>query len=69
MPGGSGEALYEGIRRKWPGVRVLYMSGYTDSAVVRREAETPDGAYLPKPFAPEVLLATVRRVLDREHKR
>ena len=66
MPGGSGEALYAGIHRKWPGVRVLYMSGYTDSAVVRREAGVPGGAYLPKPFAPEVLLATVRRVLDRE---
>ena len=46
---------------RWPGVRVLYMSGYTDNPVVRREAEDPAGAFLAKPFAPEALLA--------EHKR
>ena len=65
MPRSGGEELYELIQRRWPGVRVLYMSGYTDNPVVRREAEDPAGAYLSKPFAPEVLLATVRRVLDR----
>ena len=65
MPRSGGEELYRRIHQKWPGVRVLYMSGYTDDPVVRREAGDPEGAYLAKPFAPDVLLATVRRVLDR----
>ena len=66
MPRIGGEELYGRIADLWPGVRVLYMSGYTDNPVVRREAEAPDGAYLAKPFPPEALLAKVRRVLDRQ---
>jgi len=66
MPHAGGEELFEAVRDRWPGVRVLYMSGYTDNPVVRREAEDPNGAYLAKPFAPEALLTKVRRVLDRE---
>ena len=66
MPRMSGQELWAHVRRRWPGVRLLYMSGYTDNPVVRREAEDPAGAFLPKPFAPEALLAAVRRTLDRE---
>jgi DNA-binding response OmpR family regulator len=51
---------------RWPGVRVLYMSSYTDDAVVRRQAEDPNGRMLTKPFLPEALLTRVRRVLDGE---
>jgi signal transduction histidine kinase/CheY-like chemotaxis protein len=66
IPHAGGDELSELVRRRWPGVRVLYMSGYTDNPVVRREAEDPNGAYLAKPFAPDVLLAKVRLVLDRK---
>lgn len=66
MPRAGGQQLYRLINDRWPGVRVLYMSGYTDDPVVRREAEEPGGAFLGKPFAPDDLLATVRRVLDRD---
>ena len=65
MPRTGGQHLYQLIRDRWPGVRVLYMSGYTDDPVVRREAQE-GGGYLGKPFAPEDLIATVRRVLDRD---
>ena len=66
MPRAGGHQLYRLISDRWPRVRVLYMSGYTDDPDVRREAEGPGGAYLEKPFAPEELIATVRRVLDRD---
>ena len=66
MPRMSGHELWGHVQRRWPGVRVLYMSGYTDNPVVLREAEDPAGAFLPKPFAPEALLAAVRRTLERD---
>lgn len=66
MPRKDAQDLHEHLRRRWPGVRVLYMSSYTDDAVGGRQAEDPDGTPLVKPFLPEALLTRVRRVLDRE---
>jgi hypothetical protein len=40
------------------------MSGYTDDAIDRRGVLSEDAAFLPKPFAPEVLARKVREVLD-----
>ncbi len=64
MPGLSGRQVAEELTRRRPGLRVLYVSGYTNDAMVRhgvREAET---AFLQKPFAPEELARKVREVLD-----
>jgi len=47
-----------------PDVRVLYMSGYTDHAVVRHGVLEPGIAYLQKPFTPDSLARKVREVLD-----
>ena len=46
------------------GVRVLYMSGYTDHAVVRHHLLHPDIPFIQKPFAPDRLAHKVRDVLD-----
>jgi PAS domain S-box-containing protein len=64
MPGLSGRELYERLAQRWPGLRVIFVSGYTDDVVLRRgvvEAGTP---FLQKPFTGEALAALVRRVLD-----
>ena len=47
-----------------PRARVLYMSGYTEEAVVRHGIEEHRVAFLQKPFSPETLARTVREVLD-----
>ena len=48
-----------------PRMRVLYLSGYTDDAVVQHHVLDEDAPFLQKPFAPAVLAQKVREVLDR----
>jgi hypothetical protein len=64
MPGASGEKLESQLRGARPGVRVVFMSGYTDEAISRHGVLEPGRHFLQKPFAAEVLLRAVRRALD-----
>jgi two-component system cell cycle sensor histidine kinase/response regulator CckA len=65
MPGLTGRELAEALMAERPGLRVLYVSGYTDDAVVRHGVLQEGMPYLQKPFAPRVLASKVREVLDR----
>jgi PAS domain S-box-containing protein len=64
MPGLGGRDLADEVRARWPGVKVLYVSGYTDDAVVRHGVREATDAFLQKPFTPLVLARKVRAVLD-----
>jgi len=64
MPGMSGRALADQLTSRLPGLRVLYMSGYTDDAIVRHGMLEPGLAYLQKPFRPDALARKVRDVLN-----
>ena len=64
MPGLSGRALADRLTAERPGLRVLYMSGYTDDALGPHGVLEPGLHYLQKPFAPDVLARKVREVLD-----
>lgn len=66
MPDFGGRALVDLVRAVRPGVRVLYMSGYTDDAVFRGGTGSPPDAFLQKPFTPGTLARRVREVLDAE---
>jgi len=64
MPGMSGRALADQLLRSRPGLKVLYMSGYTYSAVAEHGVLEPGTYLLQKPFTEEGLLQKVREVLD-----
>jgi signal transduction histidine kinase len=64
MPGMSGVELARNLRVIKPGLKVLFISGYTDDIGVG--AGDPATLYLQKPFTPEVLAEKVREVLNLE---
>jgi PAS domain S-box-containing protein len=64
MPQMSGRELAAQMASLRPDVRVLFMSGYTDSAIVRHGVLDPGTAFISKPFTPDALAAKVREVLD-----
>ncbi len=63
MPGISGRELWDQVRAMRP-LRVLFMSGYTDDAVVRHGILEGNVPFLTKPFTRQSLLSKVRDVLD-----
>jgi two-component system cell cycle sensor histidine kinase/response regulator CckA len=65
MPGMSGKILAERLRATQPEMRVVFMSGYTDDAVLARDVVESGITFLQKPFTPVRLAAAVRSVLDQ----
>ena len=63
MPGLDGRNLAEELTSRFPHLKVLFVSAYTDDAVVRHEILGERVAFLPKPYSPTALAAKVREVL------
>ncbi len=64
MPGMGGRELAEKIEAGRPGLKVLFISGYTDTSFIYDRADEPGRAFLQKPFSPRALARMVREVLD-----
>jgi DNA-binding NtrC family response regulator len=63
MPEIDGRELAEHLLRRKPGMKVLYMSGYTDNAVIHNGLLEPGMAFLEKPFNPDTLARKVHELL------
>ena len=64
MPGMNGRELAARLAHLRPDARVIFMSGYTDDAVVRHGVLVPGATYVQKPFTPDAIARKVREVLD-----
>ena len=68
MPEMSGRVLAAQLGERMPELRVLFMSGYTDDAVVRHGVLESGMEFLQKPFTPELLARRIREVLRAPRK-
>lgn len=64
MPGLGGRAVADRVSVLRPGIKVIYMSGYVDDAVVRAGVLLEGVNFLQKPFTLDGLTAKIREVLD-----
>src|SRR5262249_30289009 len=64
MPKMGGRELVAWITQHITGMRVLFMSGYTDDEIIRSAIEGARVEYLQKPFTPKTLAQKVRELLD-----
>jgi len=64
MPQMSGREFTDRLARTRPEIKVLFISGYTDNAIVRQGVLDPEVAFLQKPFTPSALANKVREVLE-----
>jgi DNA-binding NtrC family response regulator len=61
MPGMSGSKLVERLKEIHPEMKALYMSGYTDSAILYRGILEPGTSFIQKPFTVDGLARKVKR--------
>jgi PAS domain S-box-containing protein len=65
MPSRNGRAVFEEIKEIRPGIKVVYMSGYTADVIAEKGILEEGSAFIAKPLNPHALLGKIREVMDR----
>jgi PAS domain S-box-containing protein len=68
MPNMSGRDLADRLRNEFAGLKVLFMSGYTDDTLLRHGVYEARESFLQKPFVLRAFASKVREILDRDRK-
>lgn len=66
MPKKSGRDVRDGILKRRPDIKMLFISGYAPDAIYDRLIPDPEIDFISKPFSPHILLTKVREVLDKD---
>ncbi len=66
MPKKSGKAVYDEARERKPGIKAIFMSGYTANMIDKKGILEAGIAFIAKPFSPNAFLRKVREVLDKQ---
>jgi PAS domain S-box-containing protein len=69
LPGMGGRELAERVRESQPGVRTLFVSGYSDDVILQRQLLARDVVVLQKPFTRDALCRKVRDVIDSRDRK
>jgi len=64
MPLMGGKEMAGWLKATYPGIKVLFTSGYTGDAIAHQGVLEPDVAFLPKPYTPATMTRMVRALLD-----
>ena len=64
MPGMNGQVLADGLRQRWPNLKIVFASGYAESLPAIPASLAPGTAFLKKPYTPSALARKVRDMLD-----
>ena len=65
MPEMGGKELSQELQKKYPSLKVLFISGYTEESMSHGSVLGEGGTFLQKPFSPQTLAEKVREVLDK----
>jgi FixJ family two-component response regulator len=63
MPGGSGQTLASALSASYPGLAIIFMSGYADYAALREATSRPGVTFVPKPFTLKHMLGKIQEAL------
>lgn len=64
MPGMDGRELGRRLTQRWPTLPILYISAYDVNDIFRRGSPRTSAPFLQKPFPPEILITSVRQLLE-----
>lgn len=64
MPGRDGMSLMRDLKKMWPDIPVIVMSGYVTSETMEEVSRMNAATFIAKPFTPDELLSAVRRVIE-----